>query len=72
MCLPDTPKKDLAMLYHLDSRYKQGITNRQALPIDKMSYIYLLYHVDTLNTKKSPFQSKESETLSPKKPVHLM
>ncbi len=38
---------------------KQGITNMLALPIDKMLYIY--YSVHTLNTKKNPFQSKQSK-----------
>jgi hypothetical protein len=49
---------------------KQGITNTLALPIDKMLYIYLLCpHSEHQN---NPFQSKQSKTLSSKKPVHLM
>jgi hypothetical protein len=40
---------------------KQSITNTLALPIDKMMYIYLLCQVHTLNTKKIPFQSKQSK-----------
>jgi len=38
---------------------KQGITNKLALPIDKMLYIYLLCpHSERQN---NPFQSKESK-----------
>jgi len=62
-------------------RREQGITNTLGLPIDKMLYIYLLCpHAErrkkthsNLNTfTKETSSPNGNQTLSPKKPVHLM